>query len=70
MEAAEWPDQPVPEAVKRILKRFYKLIDSPRRDASDRLANDVFTEDGTFVVNKRSIVGREGKHSNTISTGS
>ncbi|KAK5110099.1 hypothetical protein LTR62_006233 [Meristemomyces frigidus] len=59
MDSAEWPSQPVPEAVKRTLERFYKLIDSTDPCASDKLARKVFVEDGEFVVNKRIMSGRE-----------
>ena len=59
MEDVEWPSQPVPEAVKKLLRRFYRLIDSTDPFASEKLAERVFTEDGQLLVNKRFMSGRQ-----------
>ena len=60
MENAEWPDTPVAGPVKRLIARFYELVDSTDPESSERLANTVFAEDGKFVINKREMVGRDG----------
>ncbi|KAK5718962.1 hypothetical protein LTR17_015468 [Elasticomyces elasticus] len=59
MEGAEWPSQPVSKAMKRLLRRFYTLIDAATAESSKKLANDVFSEQGEFVINKRRMLGRE-----------
>lgn len=59
MEEAEWPSQPIPEPVKRLVARFYSLVDSTASNAGQELADTVFTRDGEFVVNKRSMKGSE-----------
>lgn len=59
MDEAEWPTQPIPEPVKDIIARFYALVDSSEPDCSSELANNVFTPDGEFVVNKRAMRGAE-----------
>ncbi|KAK3112892.1 hypothetical protein LTR53_010337 [Teratosphaeriaceae sp. CCFEE 6253] len=59
MDGAEWPCQPVPDPVKRLVARFYRLIDATAPKCSQQLADHVFTLDGEFVVNKRRMVGRE-----------
>ncbi|TKA65757.1 hypothetical protein B0A55_10836 [Friedmanniomyces simplex] len=45
--------------MKRLLTRFYTLIDAATPESSEQLANQVFSEDGEFVVNKRRMQGRE-----------
>ncbi|KAK4549646.1 hypothetical protein LTR36_004947 [Oleoguttula mirabilis] len=59
MEEAEWPSQPVPEAIKELIARFYSLVDSSDPSCCEGLANTVFTQDGEFLVNKRSMKGAE-----------
>ncbi|KAK4575192.1 hypothetical protein LTR86_001044 [Recurvomyces mirabilis] len=59
MDSAEWPAQQIPDAIKRTLERFYRLIDSPDPQAGEKLARKVFAVDGDFVVNKRVMSGRE-----------
>ena len=60
MENAEWPSTPVAESVKKLIARFYELVDSTDPESSEKLANTVFVEDGKFVINKREMVGRDG----------
>lgn len=59
MDSAEWPAQPIPDTIKKVLERFYRFIDSPDPQAGEKLARKVFTQDGDFVVNKRVMSGRE-----------
>jgi len=59
MDGAEWPSQPITKAMKRLLARFYTLVDAATVESSELLAGQVFGEDGEFVVNKRRMKGRE-----------
>ena len=56
----EWPNPPVPESVKALLKKFYELGDSKAEDSGRRMAQEVFTPTGQITVNKRKINGSEG----------
>jgi hypothetical protein len=60
MEAVEWPTHvPIPQPVKDIIARFYLLVDSNDPQDAQELADEVFTPDGRFVVNKRVLKGPE-----------
>ncbi|KAK0863944.1 hypothetical protein LTS02_006336 [Friedmanniomyces endolithicus] len=58
MDGAEWPSQPITK-MKRLLARFYTLVDAATVESSELLAGQVFGESGEFVVNKRRMKGRE-----------
>ena len=60
MENADWPTVNVPNPIKQLISRFYELVDSQEPDCSQRLAAEVFTYDGTFVINQRTMKGSEG----------
>ncbi|EMC97469.1 hypothetical protein BAUCODRAFT_453290 [Baudoinia panamericana UAMH 10762] len=60
MDNVEWPSQPIPQQIKNLIARFYKLVDTSTHDTSRELADTVFTEDSTFTVNRRVMAGRDG----------
>ena len=70
MENAEWPTTSVPGPIKKLIARFYELVDSEAPDCSDILATEVFVPDGKFVINKREMMGTERRSNNATSTGS
>ncbi|KAK0286732.1 hypothetical protein LTR35_004201 [Friedmanniomyces endolithicus] len=59
MDGAEWPSQPITKAMKRLLARFYTLVDAATVESSELLAGQVFGESGELVVNKRRMKGGE-----------
>lgn len=60
LDSATWPERPIPEAVKDLLKKFYACVDSPQDpNANVVLADEVFHSDATFTINNRVIEGRD-----------
>lgn len=56
-----WPSLPsVPQDTKALLVRFFEVGDSSSADASRRLGDEIFTQDGKIVVNKKIISGAAG----------
>jgi hypothetical protein len=51
----------VPTEVRALLSLFFEIGDSNAPNASHRLAQEVFAEDGQIVVNKNVISGAQGK---------
>lgn len=66
MDDAEWPEQSIPEPVKKLLARLYKLFDSNTPTSGRKLAINVFTKDGELVLNKRRMKGTERNDSRSL----
>jgi hypothetical protein len=57
---AEWPDMPVPNAVKRLIDRFLDIMDHNTEDAGDKLATEIFTPDGVLSTSAAVARGEAG----------
>ena len=52
---------PFPEPIKRLIFRFYELIDSLDPESDRELATQIFASDGKFIVNTTELSGSEGR---------
>jgi hypothetical protein len=57
---AVWPTHGVPEPVKALISLLLQLLDDPSDDAGPRLADEVFTKDGTLGAAHKSAKGSAG----------
>ena len=61
-DAAEWPTVvQVPQAVRDLIDRFYRLLDDDRSNVGDILADEIFTKDGVAYFGAHAFRGTEGK---------
>jgi hypothetical protein len=57
-----WPSTPaVPEHIRALLLLFFEVGDSTSPEASRRLGQEVFAQNGQFVMNKEVVSGAEGR---------
>jgi hypothetical protein len=56
----EWPDTPIPDAVKRLIDRFLDIMDHNTEDAGDKLATEIFTPDGVLSTSSAVARGEAG----------
>lgn len=52
---------PFPPGVKKLISLFYELVDPIDAESDRRLATEVFTPDGKFVVNSSEMNGSDGR---------
>lgn len=56
-----WPPTPISPEVKALLARFFDLVDAQDPEGSGkRLAEEVFTEDGTLMTANGTFQGKSG----------
>jgi hypothetical protein len=59
--STQWPSStPVPELVKDLL--HFELTDTQSDDFGTRLGEEIVTEDGTWVFQRRTFVGKAGMY--------
>lgn len=59
MDNAAWPSQTVPDPIKDLVAHFYSIVDSEGTNTGVKLAEDIFTDDGELIINKRNWVGSD-----------
>jgi hypothetical protein len=57
---AVWPTHGVPEPVKDLISLLLQLLDDQSDEAGPRLADEVFTKDGTLGAAHKSAKGSAG----------
>ena len=57
---------PFPEPVKKLISRFYELVDPLDPDSDRELATQVFAPDGKFIVNTTELNGSQGTRSSKV----
>jgi hypothetical protein len=57
----EWPSAiAVSAATKAVIDTYFNLLDTNSREVGDRLAREIFTEDGVIIGPTGEIKGTEG----------
>lgn len=59
-ERAEWPSHASSPALITMIDRFFNTLDSTDADAGDRLADEIFTQDGKLKLGGKWLVGSDG----------
>ncbi|KAM0367742.1 hypothetical protein ACHAPY_011698, partial [Fusarium culmorum] len=54
-----WPDHPVPDSVKKLIHRFFNLLDTQDSNVGDILADEIFAPDGQAQFGGHVFVGTE-----------
>lgn len=63
-DLAEWPrGTDTPEPVKRLIDRFYNLLDDDSSAVGNILADEIFTPDGVAYFGGQPFKGADGKGS-------
>jgi hypothetical protein len=57
---------PFPEPVKKLISRFYELVDPLDPDSDRELATQVFVADVKFIVNTAELNGSQGTRSSKV----
>ncbi len=62
-DSTVWPLPHLSTDVKQLIDRFFSLVDNKGSDSGERLAREVFTEDGKFFATSGDFEGSAGmKH--------
>lgn len=56
---------PFPNPVRKLIARFYELVDILNSESDRKLAAEVFAPDGKFIINLREMNGTQGKRVQT-----
>ena len=58
-DSAKWPTA-MPATVMRLYDLFFSLVDAKSETSGNRLADEIFTQDGIFMATSGSFEGDEG----------
>lgn len=66
-DSTEWPrGTDIPEPVKRLIDRFYNLLDDDRPAVGNSLADEIFTPDGVAYFGGQPSKGKDGEGAERI----
>lgn len=66
-DTAEWPrGTDISEPVKRLIDRFYNLLDDDSPTAGNILADEIFTPDGVAYFGGQPSKGKNGKDAERV----
>lgn len=66
-DSAEWPRGTItPEPVKRLIDRFYSLLDDDSPTAGNILADEIFTPDGVAYFGGQPSKGKDGEGAESV----
>ncbi|XP_014558658.1 hypothetical protein COCVIDRAFT_24912 [Bipolaris victoriae FI3] len=54
-----WPDHPVPDSVKKLIDRFFSLLDTQDSNVGNILADEIFASDGRGQLGGHVFAGTE-----------
>ena len=60
-ESTEWPNFGVASATKDLIDYFFSLLDDPNENVGDKLADEIFTADGSIVAIGLTASGTAGE---------
>lgn len=61
ISSTSWPSTLVSQEGKSLINHFFTLADTKSPDSGERLANEVFTENGIFIAANGPSTGRAGE---------
>lgn len=56
-----WPALSISDEVKKLVDHFFTLVDLKSDDSGERIAKEVFTKDGIFILADGTFKGTAGK---------
>jgi hypothetical protein len=59
-EHASWPSTTISPETKNLINLFFSLVDQKESHIGDRLATEVFAEDGKMIAGPATFVGSAG----------
>lgn len=57
-----WPDHPVPDSVKKLIDRFFSLLDTQDSNVGNILTDEIFASDGRGQLGGHVFAGTEGTY--------
>ena len=58
-ESTQWPQTPVPEAVKTLIDRLFNLLDNADPKVGDILADEIFAADAKAEFGPHTFEGKD-----------
>jgi hypothetical protein len=66
LKNTSWPSTAVSADARSLISQFFALVDENSKSAGTKLAEEIFTENGTMIAATGEFTGSTGKQIHTL----